>query len=247
MLLKDKKAVITGGIRGIGLAIAEEFAAEGADLMLTYRSNDEAAEGAVKKLEGYGVKVILSKGDVSDEAYAKEAVNKAKDELGGLDILVNNAGITKDKLMLRMSAADFMSVINTNLLGAFNFSKFASAIMSKQHSGRIINISSVTGVKGNPGQANYCSSKAGIIGLTLSNAKELGRRQITVNAIAPGFIDTEMTQALTDEQKETAKKQICIGRMGTPEDIAKLASFLASDGASYITGQVIGVDGGLIL
>lgn len=246
-MLKGKKAIITGGVRGIGLGIAEEFCKNGADVMITYRGNDEAAKAAAEKLAQYGTKVIVSKGDVADEAYAAAAVDKAVEELGGVDILVNNAGITNDKLMARMSLDDFMKVINTNLAGTFNFSKAAAAVMAKKRAGRIINMSSVSGVYGNVGQANYSASKAGIIGLTKSNAKELGRRNITVNVIAPGFIETDMTAALNEKQIAALQSRITIGRFGQVEDIAKLAAFLASDGASYITGQVIGVDGGMVL
>ena len=246
-MLKGRSAVITGGVRGIGFGIAVEFAKQGADLLLCYRSNDEAAEKAAKELAQYGTKVLTAKGDVCDEAFAESAVKQAAEEFGQVDILVNNAGITNDKLILRMSKDDFSKVIDTNLVGAFNFTKYAAVHMSRKKSGRIINLSSVSGVRGNAGQANYSASKAGIIGLTLSNAKELGRRNITVNAIAPGFIDTEMTMALSEKQREAALGQISMGRYGSVQDVAKLAAFLASDDASYITGQVIGVDGGIIM
>jgi 3-oxoacyl-[acyl-carrier protein] reductase len=245
-MLKGKNAIITGGVRGIGLGIAEEFCRNGANVMITYHGNYDAAKAAVEKLSPYGTKVIVSKGDVADEQYAAEAVAQAVEAFGGLDILVNNAGITNDKLMARMTLDDFMRVINTNLAGAFNFSKAAAGVMMKKRTGRIINLSSISGVAGNAGQANYSASKAGIIGLTKSNAKELGRRNITVTAIAPGFIETDMTAVLTDKQREEMVKQIVMGRTGTVEDVAKLAAFLASDAASYITGQVIGVDGGII-
>lgn len=246
-MLKGKNAIITGGVRGIGLGIAREFCKNGANVMITYRGNDAAAEAAAAELAQYGTKVVISKGDVADEEYAQSAVAKAVEELGGLDILINNAGITNDKLMARMSLDDFMKVINTNLAGAFNFSKAAAAVMMKKRTGRIINISSISGVRGNAGQANYSASKAGVIGLTKSNAKELGRRNITVNAIAPGFIETDMTSVLTDKQRDEVMKGLTIGRLGKSEDVANLAVFLASDGAGYITGQVISVDGGMIL
>jgi 3-oxoacyl-[acyl-carrier protein] reductase len=187
------------------------------------------------------------RGDVSDAEFAKEAAARVKESFGGCDVLVNNAGITADGLMLRMKPEDFDRVVRINLNGAFYMMKEISALMVKQRSGRIINMSSVSGVKGNPGQANYASSKAGLIGLTKSAAKELGSRGITVNAIAPGFIDTPMTRKLTEKQIEGSVARIPLGRMGEPEDIAHLAVFLASDRASYITGQVICVDGGIVM
>ena len=174
-------------------------------------------------------------------------VKQAVEEFGKVDILVNNAGITNDKLLLRMTQEDFMKVVDTNLLGTFHFTKYAAAHMAKKRYGRIINLSSISAVRGNAGQANYCASKAGVIGMTLSNSKELGKRNITVNAIAPGFIETDMTTVLSEKQKELVLGQISLGRYGKAEDVAKAAAFLASDGAAYITGQVIGVDGGMIL
>ena len=246
-MLKGKSAIVTGGVRGIGFGIAREFAKQGANVMICYRSNEEAAAKAVSELEDYGTIIISSKGDVSDAAYAEQTVKAAVEAFGQVDILVNNAGITNDKLLLRMSEDDFRKVIDTNLIGTFNFTKYAAAHMSKKRAGRIINLSSISGVRGNAGQANYCASKAGVIGMTLSNAKELGKRNITVNAIAPGFIDTDMTMALSEKQRELVLGQISLGRYGSVDDIAKTAAFLASDGAAYITGQVIGVDGGMIL
>jgi len=244
-MLRGKNALITGGVRGIGKAIAEEFCKNGANVLLSYRSNHAAAEETAQILKQYGTKVELLPGDVVDSAHAKEAIQKMKDSFGSIDVLVNNAGITNDKLLMRMSDEDFTKVIDTNLNGAFYFLREASAVMLKQKQGRIINLSSVVGVRGNPGQINYCASKAGVIGMTLSAAKELGRRGITVNAIAPGFIDTDMTNILTDEQKKATLDVISLGRMGKAEEIAKTACFLASEGASYITGQVICVDGGI--
>ncbi|MGI6732177.1 MAG: 3-oxoacyl-[acyl-carrier-protein] reductase [Anaerovoracaceae bacterium] len=244
-MLKGKSAVITGGVRGIGRAIAEEFCSLGADVLLCYRSNDDAAQQTVEALKKYGTKVELLKGDVKDFSHAEEAAEKAKEIFGKVDILVNNAGITRDKLMIKMTPEDFDDVIQANLNGSFYFTKAISKLMIKQRSGRIINISSIVGVRGNPGQINYSASKAGIIGLTLSAAKELGRRGITVNAIAPGYIETEMTDVLSDEQKEMMNSVISLGRMGKASDVAKAASFLASNHASYITGQVLGVDGGM--
>ncbi len=244
-MLKGKTAIITGGVRGIGKAIAFEFARNGANLLLCYRSNEEAARQTASEISEAGGRVEILKGDVSNPFFAGEVIDRTKEIFGRIDILVNNAGITKDKLLMRMSAEDFTDVIDTNLNGSFYFLKAAAEVMVKQRYGRIINLSSIVGVKGNPGQINYCASKAGIIGMTLSAAKELGRRGITVNAIAPGFISTDMTEVLTDDQKKKMLESIPIGRIGTPEDIAKTALFLASEGAGYVTGQVIGVDGGM--
>lgn len=244
-MLKGKAAIITGGVRGIGKAIAREFCENGADVLLCYRSNDEQARKTAEELAGFGTRIELLKGDVADPETAKAAVAKAKECFGRVDILVNNAGITRDKLLMRMSDTDFTDVISANLNGSFYFLSAAAKVMIKQKSGRIINLSSVTGVKGNPGQVNYSASKAGVVGMTMSAAKELGRRGITVNAIAPGFIDTDMTAVMTDDQKAKAAEAISLGRTGKPEDVAKTALFLASDGASYITGQTICVDGGL--
>ena len=244
-MLKGKAAIITGGVRGIGKAIAREFCENGADVLLCYRSNDEQARKTAEELAGFGTRIELLKGDVADPETAKAAVAKAKGCFGRVDILVNNAGITRDKLLMRMSDTDFTDVISANLNGSFYFLSAAAKVMIKQKSGRIINLSSVAGVKGNPGQVNYSASKAGVVGMTMSAAKELGRRGITVNAIAPGFIDTDMTAVMTDDQKAKAAEAISLGRTGKPEDVAKTALFLASDGASYITGQTICVDGGL--
>ena len=247
MLLEGKSAIITGGVRGIGRGIAEAFCKEGANVVLVYRSNDEAAEATREALAAYGTGVELVKGDVASMETAKEAVARCKETFGSVDILVNNAGITKDKLLLKMSDEDFGQVIDINLKGSFNFLQAAGSVMMKQRHGAIINMASISGVMGNPGQVNYSASKAGVIGMTKAAAKELGRRHIRVNAIAPGFIETDMTAALTDDQKEAAAKNIGLGRLGQPEDIANCAVFLASDMSDYITGQVIGVDGGLII
>ena len=247
MLLEGKSAIITGGVRGIGRGIAEAFCKEGANVVLVYRSNDEAAEATRAALAAYGTGVELVKGDVASMETAKEAVARCKETFGSVDILVNNAGITKDKLLLKMSDEDFGQVDDINLKGSFNFLQAAGSVMMKQRHGSIINMASISGVMGNPGQVNYSASKAGVIGMTKAAAKELGRRHIRVNAIAPGFIETDMTAALTDDQKEAAAKNIGLGRLGQPEDIANCAVFLASDMSDYITGQVIGVDGGLII
>ena len=245
MLLEGKSAIITGGVRGIGRGIAEAFCKEGANVVLVYRSNDEAAEATRAALAAYGTGVELVKGDVASMETAKEAVARCKETFGSVDILVNNAGITKDKLLLKMSDEDFGQVVDINLKGSFNFLQAAGSVMMKQRHGAIINMASISGVMGNPGQVNYSASKAGVIGMTKAAAKELGRRHIRVNAIAPGFIETDMTAALTDDQKEAAAKNIGLGRLGQPEDIANCAVFLASDMSDYITGQVIGVDGGM--
>ena len=244
-MLKGKNAIITGGVRGIGRAIAEEFCKNGANVLLCYRSKTDAAEKAREELSAYGTKVVLIMGDVSDSRFAEAAVKLAKESFGNVDILINNAGITNDKLIMRMTEDDFKNVIDVNLNGAFYFIKEASQVMGKQRYGRIINMSSIAGRRGNPGQINYCASKAGVIGMTLSAAKELGRRGITVNAIAPGFICTDMTDVLTEDQKAAALATVSLGRAGRPQDVADAALFLASDAASYITGQVICVDGGM--
>lgn len=246
--MKGKTAVITGGVRGIGKAIAKAFCRNGANVILCYRSNDAEAEKTAAELSGFGPQVKLVKGDVADPETAKRVAGLIKDEFDKkVDILVNNAGITNDKLMMRMSDEDFTKVIDANLNGTFYMMKELSALMVKKKNGVIINMASVSGLKGNPAQVNYSASKAGIVGMTLSAAKELGRRGIRVNAIAPGFIETDMTAVLTDEQKETAAKNITLGRLGQPEDIANAALFLASDMGAYITGQVISVDGGIIM
>lgn len=246
-MLKGKTAVITGGVRGIGKAIAKTFCENGADVVLCYRSNDEEAQKTVDELKAFGTQVMLLKGDVADPETAVKAAAMVKETFGKVDILVNNAGITNDKLMMRMGAEDFTKVIDANLNGAFYMMKELSSLMIKKRTGVIINMASVSGVKGNPAQVNYSASKAGIIGMTKSAAKELGRRGIRVNAIAPGFIETDMTSVLTEEQKEAAAKNIVLGRMGQPEDIANAALFLASDMGAYVTGQVLSVDGGIIM
>jgi len=246
-MLKGKSAVITGGVRGIGKAIAEEFCRQGADVLLCYRSNDEAAQKTAEELKQYGTRVELIKGDVSDPQHAEEAAKRAKDLFGKIDVLVNNAGITKDKLLMRMTPSDFDEVIQANLNGSFYFLQAISPIMIKQKGGRIINISSIVGVRGSAGQINYSASKAGIIGMTFSAAKELGRRGITVNAVAPGFIETDMTEILTEDQKKAMMNVISLERAGKASDVAYTVAFLASDQASYITGQVIGVDGGMAI
>lgn len=246
-MLKDKVAIITGASKGIGRAIAINFAKEGAKVVLNYRSDDNGAQEILKEIENSGGVALLHKGDVSDFSVAENLIKFCIEKFSRIDILVNNAGITRDTLLLRMKEEDFDSVINVNLKGSFNCVKHASSFMIKQKYGKILNISSVIGLIGNVGQINYAASKAGIIGMTKSLAKELGSRRINVNAIAPGFIETDMTSVLEDKTKETIMSHIPLKRMGSVEDVSNLAVFLASDLASYITGQVITVDGGMVM
>lgn len=246
-MLKDKVAIVTGGTRGIGRAIALKLADHGANIVINYRNSDKEAEELKAILEGKGVKVLTVKCDISNFEDSKNLMDKCKEVFGKIDILVNNAGITKDTLIMRMKEEDFDNVIDVNLKGTFNCAKHASAIMLKQRFGKIINMTSVVGIAGNAGQVNYAASKAGVIGLTKSLAKELGSRGITVNAVAPGFINTDMTASLSEKVKEEASKNIPLKRLGDPEDVANLVEFLASDAANYITGQVINVDGGMVM
>ena len=246
-MLKGKCAVITGASRGIGKCIAKKFAKEGANVVINYRNNEEEALKVKKELEDLGSQVLVVKADVSELEQAENLIKEAKKEFGRVDILVNNAGITKDNLIIRMKEEDFDSVIKTNLKGAFNSLKAVTPIMLKQKYGKIVNMASVVGVVGNPGQVNYCASKAGLIGMTKSLAKEIGSRNITVNAIAPGFIDTDMTKILSDDQKKKILSQIPLNKFGNVEDIANVALFLGSENSNYITGQVIHVDGGMAM
>lgn len=245
MMLNGKNAIVTGASRGIGRAIALKLAELGANVVVNYRNNASSVEEVVGAIEGKGVKALAVQGDVSNFEDAKKIVDEAQESFGSIDILVNNAGITKDALLMRMKEEDFDKVINVNLKGVFNCTKHVVPIMMKQRSGRIINISSVVGLAGNAGQANYAAAKAGIIGFTKSVAKEIASRGVTVNAIAPGYVQTDMTEVLSDKIKKEIKSNIPLKRLGTPEDIANTAAFLASDIASYITGQVISVDGGM--
>ncbi|WP_353893964.1 3-oxoacyl-[acyl-carrier-protein] reductase [Proteinivorax hydrogeniformans] len=246
-ILQGKTALVTGGSRGIGKAIAVKLAELGANLVLNYRSSSQAVEEVVKEIKGLGVDAIVVQGDVSSFDQSQKVIKKAVDEFNSLDILVNNAGITADGLIMRMKEEDFDKVLQVNLKGAFNCTRHASTQMIRQKSGSIINISSVIGITGNAGQSNYAAAKAGIIGLTKSVAKELAPRGITVNALAPGFIETDMTKVLGEKVKGESLKNIPLKRFGSPEDIAEAACFLASQKASYITGQVLNVDGGMVI
>lgn len=245
MKLKNKNALVTGAGRGIGRAIAIALAKEGANVVINYAGNEAAALETQKVCEEYGVKTLVIKGDVSDAEVCAELIRRVKEEFGSLDILVNNAGITRDKLMIGMSEQDFMDVIDVNLKGSYLCMQLAAKLMIKQRYGRIINMSSVVGLHGNAGQVNYAASKAGVIGMTKTAAKELASRNITVNAVAPGMIDTDMTAVLSEKAKEAMLTGIPAGHAGTPEDVANVVVFLASDEASYLTGQVISVDGGM--
>jgi 3-oxoacyl-[acyl-carrier protein] reductase len=240
-------AVITGGTRGIGLAVAQRLAADGYDLLLTYRGDAAAAEAAQADLGSTGRRVEVLAADVATADGAGMAIEAAMQRLGRLDVLVNNAGITRDTLLMRMDDADWDEVLNTNLKGTFLTCKAAIRPMLRQRSGRIVNVSSVVGQVGNAGQANYAAAKAGLIGFTKSLAKEVGSRGITVNAIAPGFIETRMTAGLPDETKKTILERTPLGRFGSPEDVAGAVAFLVGPDAAFITGHVLTVDGGLFM
>ena len=244
-MLENKVALVTGAGRGIGRAIAIALAKEGAEVVVNYNGSEERAKEVKQTIEENGGKASIYKCNVSDFEACEAMIKDIVKEHGRLDILVNNAGITKDGLIMKMKEEDFDSVLNVNLKGTFNTIRHSARQMLRQKSEKIINISSVSGILGNAGQANYAASKAGVIGLTKTMARELGSRGITVNAIAPGFVDTEMTGVLSEEIRENACRQIILGRFGKPEDIANVAVFLASDKADYITGQVISVDGGM--
>lgn len=241
--MKDKTVIVTGGAKGIGKAIALKFASEGANIILNYRST--SPEEVKNEIEAMGVKCLTVQADVSNTDEAQKLVDEAIAEFGGVDVLVNNAGITRDTLLMRMKEEDFDAVINTNLKGCFNMMKAVNKIMMKQRSGAIINMSSVIGLAGNIGQVNYAASKAGVLGMTYSVAKELAARNITCNAIAPGMIATDMTEVLSDKVKEQILEGIPLKRFGQPEEIAETALFLAK--SKYITGQVITVDGGMVI
>jgi 3-oxoacyl-[acyl-carrier protein] reductase len=247
MRLSGKVALVTGSARGIGKTIVERFAAEGAVVVLSDVTNEAAAAETLSAILDGGGKGMVEMFDVGDAAQVDAAVQHILTEQGRIDILVNNAGITRDNLLMRLSEEDFDAVLRTNLKGTFLLTKAVSRPMMKQRSGRIVNLSSVVGQMGNAGQSNYSAAKAGIIGFTKSMARELASRGVTVNAIAPGFIMTAMTAALPENVRQGFLDQIPTGKFGTPEDVAELAVYLASDGASYVTGQVIGINGGLYM
>lgn len=246
-MLSGKVAIVTGGSRGIGRAVSIALAEAGADVAVVYAGNRQGAEETVAGIEKRGRRGIMIQTDVSRADQVDSAVKQVLDTFGRIDILVNNAGITRDNLVLRMKEEDWDRVIDTNLKGTFLFSKAVIRTMMKQRSGRIINIGSVVGIIGNPGQANYVAAKAGVIGMTKSMARELASRGITVNAVAPGFIETDMTAVLGDEVRNQILSQIPLARFGSPEDVAAAVRFLASDDAKYITGQTLNVDGGMVM
>lgn len=242
----DKVAMITGATRGIGKQIALTLANEGYNIVLNYRTENDELIQAKNEIESKNVKCLTVQGDVTNFEDCKQMIESAIKEFGKIDVLINNAGITKDMLLARMKEEDFKQVIDVNLVGTFNMTKNVISYMMKARNGRIINISSVVGIAGNAGQTNYSASKAGIIGFTKSLAKEVASRNILVNAVAPGFIETNMTDVLKQEVKDEIAKNIPLKRMGTPKDVANVVKFLASEDSSYITGQVISVDGGMI-
>lgn len=246
-MLDGKSAIVTGASRGIGRAIALELAKQGANVAVNYAGSVEKAQQVVHELQELGVKAFKIQADVSNETEVKAMMKEVVSTFGSIDILVNNAGITRDNLLMRMKEEEFDQVINTNLKGVFMCTKAVTRQMMKQRSGRIINVASIVGVSGNPGQANYTAAKAGVIGLTKTTAKELASRNILVNAVAPGYIATDMTDALNDEQKKAVFDLIPLGKLGQPEDVAKVVRFLASDDANYLTGQTIHIDGGMVM
>lgn len=245
MDFKNKVAVVTGGYSGIGRCVSEKLASFGADIALVGIGREEDKNEALKAVEALGVKVKAYDLDVSDFEAGEAVIKEIISDFGKIDILVNNAGITRDKLMLNMAEADFDAVINVNLKGVYNMTKHVYKPFMRQRSGRIVNMASIVGINGNAGQANYSASKAGVIGLTKSVARELAARGVTVNAVAPGYIDTPMTQALSDKVKEEISAAIPMKRRGLPEDVANVVAFLCSDLAAYVTGEVIRVDGGI--
>lgn len=247
MLLEGKVALVTGASRGIGRAVALLLAKEGADIAVNYAGNQKAAEEVAAIIKDMGRKVLVVKADIADTQSVKDMFDQVLKEFSRIDILVNNAGITRDNLIMRMKDEEWAEVINTNLTGLYNCAKAAVKPMMKQRYGRIINMSSVVGVNGNAGQSNYAAAKAGAIGFTKALAKELASRNITVNAVAPGFIQTDMTADLPENLKEEMLKEIPLQTLGEPEDVAQAVLFLVSDGAKYITGQTLHVDGGMVM
>ncbi|MGL5313933.1 MAG: 3-oxoacyl-[acyl-carrier-protein] reductase [Peptostreptococcaceae bacterium] len=245
--LNEKVAIVTGGSRGIGKEVAKKLASLGSNLVINYTSKEEESLQTKAEIESLGVKCITIKCDVSKSEEVNAMVDAAINEFGKVDILVNNAGITKDNLLMRMKEEDFDKVIDVNLKGVFNCTKAVTKPMMKKKYGKIINIASVVGVIGNAGQANYCASKAGVIGFTKSTARELASRNININAVAPGFIDTDMTKVLSDEIKQSMLTNIPKNTFGKPEDVANVVAFLASDMSNYVTGQVVNVDGGMVM
>lgn len=246
-MLTGKNALVTGASRGIGRAIALELAKQGANVAVNYAGSKDKAETVVNEIKQLGREAFALQADVADETAVQTMVKTVVDTLGSIDILVNNAGITKDNLLMRMKLTDFEQVVDTNLKGVFLCTKAVTRPMMRQRHGKIVNVASIVGVSGNPGQANYVAAKAGVIGMTKSNAQELASRNIQINAVAPGFISTDMTDALTDEQQEQMLAMIPLAKLGEPEDVAKVVRFLASDDANYITGQTIRVDGGMVM
>lgn len=247
MLLKDKVAIISGGSRGIGRAVALELANEGADIAFNYLKSEDRALEVKKEIESKGRKALIFKSDVKNLAQMKNMVNETKEKFGRLDIIVNNAGILRDKALMLMGVEDWEDVISTNLSGAFNLIKAAIVTLMKEKQGNIINITSVAGIKGMPRQVNYSASKAGLVGMTKALAKEVASYNIRVNAIAPGYIDTDMVGGLKENHKTELMKRIPLNRFGTPDEVAKVVTFLASERSKYITGQVISIDGGLAI
>lgn len=246
-MLKGMNALITGASRGIGRAIALELAKQGANVAVNYAGNEQLAENVVSELKEIGVESFKVQADVSKESDVKEMIKQTVDTFGSVDILINNAGVTKDNLIMRMKEEDFDKVVSTNLKGVFLTTKAVARQMMKQRSGKIVNVSSIVGVSGNAGQANYVAAKAGVIGLTKTIALEFASRNIQVNAVAPGFITTDMTDALTEEQQNAMLQLIPLKTFGSAEDVAKVVRFLASDDANYLTGQTIHVDGGMVM